>query len=253
MALEARELEGRNRISRRRFMQAVGTVAGTAAFAPNATAQAPSGRPAEPPSTVTSPPRDYSPGAPPVTYVDPDVITVDPVKLSALETVVEGATGVFFDHATPESLAAAMEGVEATPWDPTLMRAHADTVVETAAQRKAAAVEAKASTPQPTRVEPGDIQALADQVIGGKTSDEAIFKTLHGYAKKGGDVKALARVMQQLPAEMRGDLASSFVREIGIAPGTKQFSLDHFANQWNTQRRRAKPSCSATPGRMSPR
>ena len=79
MALESRALEGRHRISRRLFMKAVGTVAGTAAFAPNATAQAPSGRPAEPPSTVTSPPRDYSPGAPPVTYVDPDVITVDPL------------------------------------------------------------------------------------------------------------------------------------------------------------------------------
>jgi hypothetical protein len=120
------------------------------------------------------------------------------------------------------------------------MRAHADTVVETAAQRKAAEAEAKATTPKPTKVEPGDIQKLADQVIGGKTSDEALFKTLHGYAKKGGDVKALARVMQQLPAEMRGDLAGSFVREIGIAPGTKQFSLDHFSNQWNTLTPQAK-------------
>jgi len=79
MALEARALEGSQQISRRLFMQAVGTVAGTAAFAPNATAQAPPGRPAEPSSTVTSPPRDFTPGAPPVTYVDPDVITVDPL------------------------------------------------------------------------------------------------------------------------------------------------------------------------------
>lgn len=127
-----------------------------------------------------------------------------------------------------------------TPEQRDLMRAHADTVVEAAAQRKAAAAEAKASTPKPTQVEPGPVQQLTDQVIGGKTSDEALFKTLHGYAKKGGDVKALARVMQQLPAEMRGDLASSFVREIGIAPGTKQFSLDHFANQWNTLTPQAK-------------
>src|SRR2546428_12328566 len=79
MALEARALETSQPISRRLFMQAVGTVAGTAAFAPNATAQAPPGRPAEPSSTVTSPPRDFTPGAPPVTYVDPDVITVDPL------------------------------------------------------------------------------------------------------------------------------------------------------------------------------
>src|SRR5437870_9619615 len=61
-------------------MKAVGTVAGAAALAPSvARAQAPAGKPAEPPSTVTSPPRDFTPGAPPVTYVDPDVITVDPV------------------------------------------------------------------------------------------------------------------------------------------------------------------------------
>ncbi len=79
MALEARALETSQPISRRLFMKAVGTVAGTAAFAPNATAQAPPGRPAEPSSTVTSPPRDFTPGAPPVTYVDPDVITVDPL------------------------------------------------------------------------------------------------------------------------------------------------------------------------------
>jgi hypothetical protein len=121
-----------------------------------------------------------------------------------------------------------------------LMRAHADTVVETAAQRKAAAAEAKATTPEPTKVVPGPIRQLTEQVIGGKTSDEALFNTLHGYAKKGGDVKALARVMQQLPAEMRGDLAGAFVRELGVAPGTKQFSLDHFANQWATLTPQAK-------------
>jgi gluconolactonase len=33
---------------------------------------------AEPPSTVSVPPRDFGPGAPPVTYPDPDLVTVDP-------------------------------------------------------------------------------------------------------------------------------------------------------------------------------
>ncbi len=33
---------------------------------------------AEPPSTVSNPPRDFSPGAAPVTYPDPDLVTVDP-------------------------------------------------------------------------------------------------------------------------------------------------------------------------------
>src|SRR5262245_22651384 len=31
-----------------------------------------------PPSVVSNPPRDFSPGAPPVTYPDPDIITIDP-------------------------------------------------------------------------------------------------------------------------------------------------------------------------------
>jgi gluconolactonase len=68
-------------ISRRTFMGAVGTVASTAALAPVvARAQAPpAGKPAEPASTITSPPRDFSPSAPPMTFVDPDVITVDPL------------------------------------------------------------------------------------------------------------------------------------------------------------------------------
>jgi gluconolactonase len=61
-------------------MKAVDTLTGAVAFAPKAVrAQAPPGKPAEPPSTVTSPPRDFSPGAPPVTYVELDVITVDPM------------------------------------------------------------------------------------------------------------------------------------------------------------------------------
>ena len=68
-------------ISRRTFMRAVGGAAGTAALVPVvAKAQTPSaGKPAEPLSTVTSPPRDFGPYASPTTYVDPDVITIDPL------------------------------------------------------------------------------------------------------------------------------------------------------------------------------
>ena len=39
----------------------------------------PAGKPADPASTVTTPPRDFGPNAPPITYVDPDVITLDPL------------------------------------------------------------------------------------------------------------------------------------------------------------------------------
>jgi gluconolactonase len=38
----------------------------------------PAGKPAEPASTITTPPRDWSPDGNPTTYVDPDVITIDP-------------------------------------------------------------------------------------------------------------------------------------------------------------------------------
>jgi len=65
-------------ISRRRFLGAASALAGATALAPViARAQTPSAL-GEPRSVITNPPRDYSPGAPPVTYVDPDVITVDP-------------------------------------------------------------------------------------------------------------------------------------------------------------------------------
>src|SRR5262249_44993383 len=63
-------------ITRRRFLGAASALAGATTLAPAiARAQSALG---EPRSVITNPPRDYSPGAPPVTYVDPDVITVDP-------------------------------------------------------------------------------------------------------------------------------------------------------------------------------
>jgi hypothetical protein len=134
-----------------------------------------------------------------------------------------------------------------TPQQRDLMRAHADTVVETAARqeaavtaRKAAAKEAKATTPEEIKPVTGDMQKLVEDVIGGTEHGEALFKTLHGYARKGGDVAQLARVIGKLPAEMRGDLGGAFIRELGVAPGTKQFSLDQFANQWATLTPQAK-------------
>ena len=68
-------------ISRRTSLGAVGALAGTTTLAPVVVrAQAPpAGKPADPASTITTPPRDFSPNAPPTTYVDPDVITIDPL------------------------------------------------------------------------------------------------------------------------------------------------------------------------------
>jgi gluconolactonase len=67
--------EQRDSLSRRSLIKAMGAgalVAGSGA----AWAQTP----AQPPSTVTNPPRDFGPGGAPTTYfTDPDVITVDPL------------------------------------------------------------------------------------------------------------------------------------------------------------------------------
>ena len=64
-------------LSRRRLLQVAGAGA-LAASAGQALAQAPSG-PAAPPSTVTTPPRDFSRNGAPTTYFwDPDIIAVDP-------------------------------------------------------------------------------------------------------------------------------------------------------------------------------
>jgi gluconolactonase len=67
-------------LSRRMLFTTMGAVAGAAALGSRlAMAQTPPPRPAAPPSTVTSPPRDFGPNAPPTTYfTDPDVLSVDP-------------------------------------------------------------------------------------------------------------------------------------------------------------------------------
>jgi glycosyltransferase involved in cell wall biosynthesis len=44
-----------------------------------------------------------------------------------LETIREGETGVFFREPTAESVAAALQAVEAQPWDRDLLRRHAET------------------------------------------------------------------------------------------------------------------------------
>jgi gluconolactonase len=68
------------RITRRHLAISVGKAVGMATLAPpllRAKAQAPPVR-TPPPSVITNPPRDFTPGAQPVTYPDPDIITVDP-------------------------------------------------------------------------------------------------------------------------------------------------------------------------------
>ena len=72
-----------NVFSRRDLLLRLGGAAGLAAVSGASTraqsqaAQAASPR-VGPPTVISTPPRDFSPGAPPTTYPDPDIITIDP-------------------------------------------------------------------------------------------------------------------------------------------------------------------------------
>jgi gluconolactonase len=74
------EGEGAHMISRREVIHRLGAAAGVAAFVPRAAgAQAPAvAARGNPPTVISNPPRDFTPGAQPVTYPDPDIITIDP-------------------------------------------------------------------------------------------------------------------------------------------------------------------------------
>ncbi|MEO6743032.1 MAG: SMP-30/gluconolactonase/LRE family protein, partial [Caldimonas sp.] len=65
---------------RRRVLRTAGAALGAAMLVPQAVrAQGANRQPLGPPSTITQPPRDFSPGGAPTTYfTDPDVLTVDP-------------------------------------------------------------------------------------------------------------------------------------------------------------------------------
>jgi len=66
--------------SRRDALQKIGAAAGIAAFAPRTLGAqgAPAPPRVGPPTVVSTPPRDFTPGAQLVTYPDPDVLTIDP-------------------------------------------------------------------------------------------------------------------------------------------------------------------------------
>jgi gluconolactonase len=66
-------------LTRRTLIKAMGIGAGAAALGARAVLAQQETGPAAPLTTITSPPRDFGPGAPPSTYFwDPDVIAVDP-------------------------------------------------------------------------------------------------------------------------------------------------------------------------------
>src|ERR1022692_810002 len=77
---EACDRQSSLRISRRSAIKRLGAAAGIAAIAPRfAMAQNAQGATnASAPSTVSNPPRDFTPNASPTPYPDADVVSVDP-------------------------------------------------------------------------------------------------------------------------------------------------------------------------------
>ena len=65
--------------SRRGLIKGVAAVAGVATIGTRFALAQSTQTAATPPSTVTNPPRDFGPGAPPVTYPDSDILTIDPL------------------------------------------------------------------------------------------------------------------------------------------------------------------------------
>jgi gluconolactonase len=65
-------------ISRRNLMKTAAVLAGAAALSPAVAFAAAPPTPPSPPSVVSDPPREWGPDAPPSTYPDPDIITIDP-------------------------------------------------------------------------------------------------------------------------------------------------------------------------------
>ena len=85
MKKESRTRADNDPVSRRAALATVGTAAGIAAFAPAALAQpaapapvpSPNAMRVDAPSVISNPARNYNPGFP-VSYPDPDIVTIDP-------------------------------------------------------------------------------------------------------------------------------------------------------------------------------
>jgi hypothetical protein len=121
-----------------------------------------------------------------------------------------------------------------------LMLRHADILDKAKTALEMSADMAKGTKPKPVEVIPGPMQQMAKRIIGGKMGkDEALWKTIEGYTKEGGDVKALAGLLKDLPPDMKGDIAGSVVRGLG-KDHSGNFSLDIFASDWGKVQPRAK-------------
>lgn len=124
-----------------------------------------------------------------------------------------------------------------------IMRAYADTIRQGQRAREMVGEVARNTKPSPMDVGPGPMQELANTVLGrGGKTDEALFSAIDSYAKSGGrgDIQTLAKLVRNLPAQDRGDLAGAIIRNLGISPRSNQFSPDVFVSQWKSYTPQAK-------------
>jgi hypothetical protein len=130
-----------------------------------------------------------------------------------------------------------------TPEQQGVMRAYAETLRRGGQARETLAEAAKNSKPSASSPQIGQLEELANAVLGkGAKSDEALFSAIDNYAKSGSraDVKTLADIVRNIPEQSRGDLAGAIIRKLGQSKQTNDFSLDMFATQWNDYTPQAK-------------
>lgn len=130
-----------------------------------------------------------------------------------------------------------------TPQQRQIMNTYAETLRRTEAGREHIAEVASNTKPGASEVGIGPMQELANTVLGrGGKTDEALYSAIDAYAKSGGrgDIHTLAKLVQSIPAQDKGDLAGSIIRNLGVSPRTGQFSPDVFASQWKSYTPQAK-------------
>lgn len=130
-----------------------------------------------------------------------------------------------------------------TPVQQGVMRTYADTLRRGGQARDTLEEVARTTKPSASSPQIGPIQELASAVLGkGGKSDEALFNAIDAYAKSGGraDVKTLADIVRNIPAQDRGDLSGAIIRKLGQSKQTGGFSLDMFASQWGDYTPQAK-------------
>jgi hypothetical protein len=147
---------------------------------------------------------------------------------------------------TPRAIASNMDELRNTrmgqtlfePNDHGLLRNYADIRQQTPEALRAAAIEARASTPQLAKVEPGKAEQIAKRVVGRNRSDEDVLGTLDHAFHKDGDIKTAARTWGKMTDANRDEFRGAWLRQLG--GGGENFSLAKFVTNWDRYSDQAK-------------